>query len=589
MSKRQLYSSTACILFLQLILAAGLPALAKDDWSPIPPEELALEDDPLNPGAAAVMLYRESFTNHPQDSETHHFRIKVLTDKGKEYANFEIPLVRGAERVTDLKARTVQPDGVSVLFDGEVFEKTVVKTGRFAILTKTFTLPAVEVGSIVEVKFTRRLSSFAFYTPPWIIQSELSHLKARFSIRAVKVGSLQLGYTPQGLPSGSDLQRQKDGTYVLELERIPAFITEEYIPPEATLKMYVRFYYVDSDQVKKATGSSEFWGNIGQFWYKETDKFIGNRKGIRRTVGELLAPSDTPEVQLRKLYSRVQQIRNLDFDQPNSEEEERREKLKENKNVEDVLKRGYGYYTEINQLFVALARAAGFEANLVYIAMRNDSFFQPDVWDPGQLSVNIVRVQLGSNIFFLDPGTPFTPFGLLSWEQTGVTGLLLKKDAGILVEIPEPISSEAVTERRATLRLARDGSLKGDGQVVFKGQSALTRRLSGWENDDAKRVEDLVDEMKVWFGSKAQIEIKSVSDWEVAENSLSVTFTINVPQFGVSAGVGCWYPWASFRSRGNTPSSIPSACTLCTLTIHGRKTTRLLLSFRKAMNWRLPR
>ncbi len=65
------------------------------------------------------------------------------------------------------------------------------------------------------------------------------------------------------------------------------------------------------------------------------------------------------EVKLRKIYARVQQIRNLNLEDSKMKQENKDENLKPNSNVEDVLKHGYAYGTEINYLFVGLARAAG--------------------------------------------------------------------------------------------------------------------------------------------------------------------------------------------------------------------------------------
>lgn len=39
-------------------------ARSESDWPPIPPEELALRDNHLNPGAHAVILDREIYTDH---------------------------------------------------------------------------------------------------------------------------------------------------------------------------------------------------------------------------------------------------------------------------------------------------------------------------------------------------------------------------------------------------------------------------------------------------------------------------------------------------------------------------------------------
>ena len=50
---------------------------------------------------------------------------------------------------------------------------------------------------------------------------------------------------------------------------------------------------------------------------------------------------DPPDVKLRKIYARVQKIRNLSKEDAKSEKEQKQEQLKPNNNVEDVLKHNY--------------------------------------------------------------------------------------------------------------------------------------------------------------------------------------------------------------------------------------------------------
>ena len=71
-----------------LSLSSGSPA--KDDWLPIPPEDLALKDNPLNPGAHAMILYRENSIDAKASSVVEYDRIKIFTEEGKNGAMFNI-------------------------------------------------------------------------------------------------------------------------------------------------------------------------------------------------------------------------------------------------------------------------------------------------------------------------------------------------------------------------------------------------------------------------------------------------------------------------------------------------------------------
>jgi len=116
---------------------------------------------------------------------------------------------------------------------------------------------------------------------------------------------------------------------------------------------------------------------------------------MEEAVRQIVAPEDSPEIKLQKIYARTQQIRNLTFERDKNEQEQRREKLKDINSVEDVWKRGYGSGYEITWLFLALVRAAGLDASPVMVSTRNEYFFNPQLMNAFQLNTNVVLVKLG--------------------------------------------------------------------------------------------------------------------------------------------------------------------------------------------------
>jgi len=72
-----------------------LPACAAQKFQQPTKEELQMTSDPKAPGAPAVFLYRQE----EADNRTHYVgeyaRIKVLTEKGKEWATVEVPYIPG--------------------------------------------------------------------------------------------------------------------------------------------------------------------------------------------------------------------------------------------------------------------------------------------------------------------------------------------------------------------------------------------------------------------------------------------------------------------------------------------------------------
>ena len=462
-----------------------------------------MKEYPASPGAPASILHREMHTNDEKSFETRYYRIKIFTEEGRKYANVQIPYFKGKIRVKNIKARTVHPDGAIVTFTGGVFEKVIVKRKKLKLLVKTFTLPNVRVGSIIEYKYRIQWGSRLLLPTEWDIGHELFTRRVRFSLRPyiphrLSASSPRIMLLPFRLPTGKGpryerLEKYRGGkgpslayqfAYQMELEDIPAFQEEQYIPPENELKMWVLFYYLSRSFYPS------FWQQTGRDLYEEVEKFIGKHKAIKQEVARIVRPDDPPETKLRKLYARVQQIRNLRYDRKNIK---RDKKPKKNKNVKDVLKRGYAHPLEINRLLVALARAAGFDASVVRVASRTNSFFKTQLLDDSQLNVNLVLVGVGGKEYYLDPATRFCPFGFLSWDQTMVQGIRLAEDGGEFVKTPNPGSADAHTGRKAVLHLGEDGSLHGKVELTFTGQEALQQRLDALKTDEAGARKELED------------------------------------------------------------------------------------------------
>lgn len=503
-------------------------AQAGDDWQPILPEELSMKSYPASPNAHAILLYRQEHSDDVDSFETNYLRIKVFDEEGKKYANVEIPYIKGSFDVRDVKARTIQPDGRIVSFDGKAFDKTVVKARGTKVQVKSFSFPEVEVGSIIEYKYTVRWDPSLLLSARWMIQHELYTRRAVFTVRRYR--EMNINWVNYKLPANSAPKEEK-GLIRLELQDIPAFVEEDFMPPENELKARVQFFYS-----QRPVTVDQFWADHGKLWSDGVEEFIGKRKGIERAAAEMVSPDDPPETKLRKIYARVQQIRNTSFERDRTEKEEKREKLKDNNNVEDLLKRGYGNGTEINLLFVALCRAAGFEAWSVRVSTRDDYFFNKNLLDRRQLNNNVVLVNTGSKDYFLDPGTALAPFGLMPWYETGVIGMKLSSKGSSFVNTNVPLSADAVIDRKATLKLAEDGSVSGTLVATFSGQEALRRRLNARDDDDTERRKNLVDEAKNWLPAGASVELQNAPDWSTPDKPLRAEYSLRIEGLGTATG-----------------------------------------------------
>jgi hypothetical protein len=519
-------------------------------FQPPSAEELHMTSEPQAPGAPAIILFRQvdRDDNGRTSHEDHYVRIKILTEEGRKYGDIEIPFYKGSDDVVNIRARTVRADGSIADFDGKVFDKSIVKAKGFKYLAKTFTLPDVQVGSIIEYSYTDNLREYFLYDSHWILSNELFTRDAKFSLKPY-VGSYEtwnIRWTWQGLPPGTAQPKQgPDNIVRLEAHNIPAFPTEDYMPPPEELKSRVDFTYsreaFEPDETK-------FWTRVGKQLNDRLEAFIDKRKAMEQAVAQIVAPSDPPEVKLEKIYARVQQFRNTSYEVQKTEQEEKRAKEKQANNVADIWKRGYGNGIELTWLYLALVRAAGFEAYGVWASDRRHYFFNPKLEDPSKLNANVVLVKLNGKDVYCDPGAAFTPFGLLTWPETGVQGLRLDKDGGGWVRTTLPDSAVSHIERKANLKLSDMGDLEGKLTVTFTGLEALRRRVEERNDDAADRKKFLEDEVKDYVPAACEVELVNTPEWSSSSSSLVAEFKLKIPGWIAGAGRRALFPVGLFSS-----------------------------------------
>lgn len=536
-------------LGLCLSLLFALPSYGqKEDWLPITSQDLSIKEVPGAPNAAAIQLYFADYIDDQEQTEFFYRRIKVLSDKGESYADVEV-LVPPDCSIRGLKARTIHPDGSIVEFTGKAFQKIVMKGPGLKVMARAFSLPDVTVGSIIEYKYKIGYPGI-YLDNSWTVQHELYTLKEDFSMKP-------FGGVIEGFEKGHKIAilslrmpnnlkpKQQDDAYVLEVENMPPFEPEGYMPPEDNYKPQIRFFYGGLE----LDSSEKFWREAGRQWNDEAERFMAKRGEIAEETARLIANETGPVARLRKLYARTQQIRNLSYERERSEQEEQKEDLKPNANVGEVLAHGYGDRGDVTHLFVSLARAAGFDASILRVGDRSEKFFDRGLLSKRQLDSEIAMVNVDGRSIFLDPGTRFCPFGFVRWMRTSTLGLKLDKKSPTFIRVPAADFDRSTLRRSAEMALDANGSLKGTITVHYEGGEALERRLDAISTDEAGRRIELEEDAKDWLPKEASVKLVTVQGWEGSDDPLIATFALDWPAFAATAGKLLLVPIYLFQDR----------------------------------------
>jgi hypothetical protein len=477
---------SAAVRLAALSLCLASPILVRAQFQEPTKDELSMTADPKAPGAAAVYFYREETVDDSLHYHSYYSRIKVLTEKGKELATVRIPYEHGNFKVTDIKGRTIHSDGTVIPLTTKPTDLVDMKSGTIQVNTMVFTLPSVEVGSILEYRLQLRYDDSMVSSPNWDVMQQYFVHKAHYFFNPSRTGYIsnsrgdtltRLMYSIRAGKTDKVIQ-DASGRYSFDVADVPAIPSEDWMPPLNSLNWKVQFYYT------QYMSGGDFWLSEGKRWAKETDHFAEPTKTLKEAAAQIVVPGDTDEQKARKIYDAVMKLNNTSFSREKSKAERKQEKTKPIKDAEGAWKEKEGTSDDIALLYVALARAAGLSSWPMQVVNRNSAIFDPTFLETYQLDDYIAIVKIGDKEVFLDPGQKMCPFGLLHWKHSLASGLREIGSGPGYGTTPAPLYSQAVTQRVGDLYVDADGSVKGSLRYVLTGQDALHWRQLTIENDD---------------------------------------------------------------------------------------------------------
>src|SRR5215475_9010150 len=143
--------------FLIVCLIQIVPTTLAQEWKPIDQSQLYLITPVVENGADAEVLLWEVYVDDSSRTTTdfnHYIRIKVFSERGKEaQSTIDLPYLSGIQ-IKDISGRTVRTDGsIFELKKDAIFDREIVKFGRRKVKAKSFTMPGVMRGSIIEYRW----------------------------------------------------------------------------------------------------------------------------------------------------------------------------------------------------------------------------------------------------------------------------------------------------------------------------------------------------------------------------------------------------------------------------------------------------
>ena len=551
-----------------LLLAAALPLVLHAQEFQMPtPAELKMTSDPKAPGADAVYLDYVEHDNDPLHTESIYACIKVLTAKGKQLATVDLPYVMRSYTIVSVKGRTIHPDGTVIRLTAKPERLMTAKSGKNEIRRAVFTLPSVEVGSIIQYRYRILFNDDEYSSPFWQIQRGHFVEQAHYSFTPFQQFMPHSGES--GLTTSTYLENSKGHvihslvwwynlpkgvavkttmhSYKVDVTDIPPIPNEEWMPPIESVLYKVLFYY------ESTPNAQQFWVSAAKDWSKEVDKFAAPSKTIRRAVAGLVAPGDSDLVKAQKLYKAVQALNNTDYSRAKSASEMQQLKLKPIRNAGDVWQQKAGSSNEIALLYLAMARAAGLTAYALKVVDRDQGVFDPSYMNTGQLDSTLVLVGVNGQGVLVDPGEKMCPFGDLSWKHADAGGIRQSASGAGYAKTPALGYDENQLNRQGDVTVDDHGAMTGTFTFIMSGQDALRWRQDALENDTT----DVKKHFDQWLQPMMPVGVEAHVDHFLGLDNPQenlIAYVKATGTLGTSTSQGMLLlPGLFFESRGREP------------------------------------
>jgi len=202
-------------------------------------------------------------------------------------------------------------------------------------------------------------------------------------------------------------------------------------------------------------------------------------------------------------------------------------------------------------LFAALATASGFDARVVNLADRGDTFFDASFADDYFIRTYDIAVKVGDDWRFYDPASTYVPYGMLRWQEEGQQALLSDPKEPTFVKTPMSGPEKSLEKCTGTFKLSEDGTLEGDVRIEYTGHLAADMKARNDDDSPAEREETLKNKFK---GRMAGVEITDIRVENVTDpvKPFVYSFHVRAPGYAQRTGKRLFLQPAFFQ-KGEGP------------------------------------
>jgi hypothetical protein len=571
---------------MALLCLSGALLLSSDvyaaSWKPFPPEELTGTVTPLEPDAAAEVLYRKieiDDSEFPrQRTTTEYTRYKIFdperADNIVRLSQFVSEANGNDIRTVDMSARLTLPDGTTKEFGAESIheqnvarESTVVTSfNGYAETAETkqkfLAVGGVQPGSILEFK-VRTVEHLWF--PVGFRPLQIADIPIRRLEYIHQLGQSPFFHTSFFVINSTNIEikEDKDRTVTLTGHDLPSLHNEPFSGvPSYYSATAVTCYEVNTFTSSKGIGlSRHFTPEMGPWAPYAT---IGNwilrnhveiTRKIKKAAAEITQGATSDLEKAQRIHDYVQNLNQKFIRQG--------KKSHEFATFEDSIVSMYDVLhfeeedpprlqsSDFLWLEISLDRAAGLHAESLLLPSRMIAPFDPRLPSKAFLPGTCAAIEIGGQWHFSMPQLPTSiPFDQLPWPFEGQQALLALDSKQEFIDVPATPPEQSVTRNEGTFTLDAAGTLTGQCKRTLTGHYAYgTRALLNRK----KEPDNIMRQILRRELDPAEIEITGIENLDDYSKPLEISYTLTWTGFATIADSRLFFHPFVFRTKASSP------------------------------------
>ena len=415
------------LLSLSLFAQNDIPAFGKVDKA-----DLEMKQCPFDAAAEAMVLFDvaevycflnlNSLTSRLSSQLERHVRIKILNNKGLDFANIHIPFIaeNNTEGIKNLSAETINLDATGNII--------VTKVDKSSFFTKKmnkryseiiFAFPDVRVGSIIEYKY-KDDADYLYAVRDWYFQQTIPVKFSRYILDFPN--ELVISAQPHGVLSVDMKQTSNENRSIktFSMSGVPALRDEQYISCNKDYLQQVVPYMVSLDLPGQVTHDLlRTWPRLVKNLMEDESFGLQLKKNIPRTsdLDAMLVNISDPYKKMEIIHNYVK--KNMEWNNMYG--------IWALDGVKSAWKDKKGTTGEINLILVNLLKDADIDAYPILISTRDHGRINIAIADYDQFNKVMAYVKIGEHIYVLDATDKYTPVQLIPFEVLYSEGLVIEK------------------------------------------------------------------------------------------------------------------------------------------------------------------